>query len=143
MTNGNAVSVQPSGAPAPSLPLRVLIVDDDRDTVLSLTLLLQTEGHQIKGVATAAAAWNVIRGFDPDVVLLDIGLPDKSGYELAREFRRWYGALRPVIIAVTGWNQGSDKILSQIAGCDHHVGKPYDPQLLLGLLAPLAAGLRY
>jgi DNA-binding response OmpR family regulator len=125
------------------LRLRVLIVEDDKDAALTLTLLLETEGHLVKGVATAAAAWNVIRGFDPDVVLLDIGLPDKSGYELAKEFRRWYGALRPVIIAVTGWNQSSDKILSQIAGCDHHVGKPYDPKRLLGLLAPLAAGLRY
>ena len=126
-----------------ALPLRVLIVDDDSDAVLALTLLLQTEGHEVKGVCTAAAAWNVIRKFDPDVVLLDIGLPDKSGYELAREFRRWYGVVRPAIIAVTGWNRASDKILSLLAGCDHHVGKPYDPQLLLGLLAPLAAGLRY
>ena len=126
-----------------TLPLRVLIVEDDKDALLTLMLLLQTEGHQAKGVGTAAAAWNVIRGFDPDVVLLDIGLPDKSGYELAREFRRWYGVVRPAIIAVTGWNRASDKILSQLAGCDHHVGKPYDPQLLLGMLAPLAAGLRY
>ena len=124
-----------------ALPLRVLIVEDDKDALLTLMLLLQAEGHRVKGVGTAAAAWNVIRAFDPDVVLLDIGLPDKSGYELAREFRRWYGVVRPAIIAVTGWNQASDKILSQLAGCDQHVGKPYDPQLLLGLLAPLAAGL--
>src|SRR5258708_12665671 len=96
-------------------------------------LLLQTEGHQAKGVGTAAAAWNVIRGFDPDVVLLDIGLPDKSGYDHAREFRRWYGALRPVIIAVTGWNQGSDKILSHIAAADHPLAQPYHPHLLPAL----------
>jgi len=144
VTDDTAAVAGLSGGPAASRPLRVLVVDDDKDTVISLMLLLRTEGHDAIGVGTAAAAWDSMREFDPDAVLLDIGLPDKSGYDVAREFRRWFGLLerRPVIIAVTAWNKGSDRILAQLAGFDHHVGKPYDPQALLGLLAPLTAGLR-
>jgi DNA-binding response OmpR family regulator len=141
VTQGKALFTQPSGGPVPSRPLRVLIVEDEKDTVLTLMLLLATEGHDAKGVGTAAAAWQLMREFAPDVVLLDVGLPDKSGYEVARELRVSFGLERPVIIALTAWNKGSDKILAHLVGCDHHLGKPYDPQALLALLAPLTLGL--
>jgi DNA-binding response OmpR family regulator len=124
-----------------SRPLRVLIVDDDKDTVLTLMLLLDIEGHDAKGAGTAAEAWRLVREFAPDVVLLDIGLPDKSGYELATEWRRSFGLACPMIIALTAWSKESDKLRARLMGCDHHLAKPYDPQALLGLLAPLAPGL--
>ena len=125
-----------------SRPLRVLVVDDDRDTVVSLTLLIRNEGHDVKGVHDSSAMWQVIEQFRPDAILLDIGLPDRNGYDVARTLRRRFGPQTPMLIAVTAWNKGADKVLAQLAGFDHHVGKPYDPQSLLTLLAPLSLGLR-
>ncbi len=124
--------------------LRVLVVEDDRDTVLSLLLLLRSEGYDVKGVGSAKEMWESMGEYEPDVVLIDIGLPDRNGYEIARNLRRLYGedGARPTLIAVTAWNKGSDKILAQIAGFDHHVGKPYEANELLVLLRPLSAALR-
>jgi len=124
--------------------LRVLVVEDDKDTVLSLMLLLRSEGYDAKGVHSAKQMWESMGEYEPDAVLLDIGLPDRNGYEIARNLRRLYGeeGPRPRLIAVTAWNKGSDKILAQIAGFDHHVGKPYDASELLALLRPMSAALR-
>jgi DNA-binding response OmpR family regulator len=124
------------GATAPLRALRVLIVEDDADSVRSLMLLLRTEGYETKGVGSAKAMWESAGAFDPDIILLDITLPDASGYQLARDLRRTYGeeALRPALIAVTAWNKPSDKILAQIAGFDYHLGKPYHPQSLISIL---------
>lgn len=127
---------------APHRPLRVLVVDDDKDTVLSLTLLFRSEGHETKGAGSAGELWAILNEFDADAVLLDITLPDRNGYDVARALRRRYGDTRPVLIAVTAWNKGSDKILVQLAGFDHHVGKPYDPKALLALLTPPASTSR-
>jgi DNA-binding response OmpR family regulator len=139
MTGTTPSSDKASQAPrAPGTSLRVLVVDDERDTVLMLQTLLRSEGHETRGAASAAEMWKVIDAFDPDVVLLDIGLPDRSGYEVARRLRECFGEKRPKLIAVTGWNKGSDKILAQIAGFDHHVGKPYDPNQLLALVASVS-----
>lgn len=122
--------------------LRVLVVDDDKDAVLSLLLLLRDEGHDARGVYDAAGMWRQIDDFGPDAVLLDITLPDRNGYDVARELRRRFGDERPLLIAVTAWNKGSDRILAELAGFDHHVGKPYAPPALLELLRPLATALR-
>ena len=139
MTRSDPSSDKSSRDPrsAPS-SLRVLVVDDERDTVLMLQALLRSEGYETRGAASAGEMWKVIDAFDPDVVLLDIGLPDRSGYEVARRLRECFGEKRPKLIAVTGWNKGSDKILAQIAGFDHHIGKPYDPNQLLALVASVS-----
>ena len=131
------------GAAAGSRPLRVLVVDDEGDSLRSLMLLLRTEGYESKGVGTAKAMWDSAGAFDPDIILLDITLPDASGYQVARDLRRTYGedAARPVLIAVTAWNKSSDKILAQIAGFDYHVGKPYNPQSLISILRSVAPTL--
>jgi len=140
MTSQPSVSKFPSSAPSVPRSLRVLVVDDERDTVLMLSTLLRNEGHETRGAGSAADVWRLIDAFDPDVVLLDIGLPDRSGYEVAQELRKRFGEQRPKLIAVTAWNKSSDRILAQIAGFDHHVGKPYDPNTLLALVASLATG---
>jgi DNA-binding response OmpR family regulator len=116
--------------------LRVLIVEDDADTVRSLMLLLRSDGHETTGVGSAKAMWEAIASWQPDAVLLDISLPDASGYQIARELRRRFGeeAEKPLLIAVTAWSKGSDKVLAQIAGFDYHLGKPYDPNRLLSIL---------
>jgi DNA-binding response OmpR family regulator len=118
--------------------LRVLIADDDRDSVLTLMMLLRDEGHEVRGVYGGRQAIDSIRGFDPDVVLLDIALPELSGWEVAREIRARQGATRPVLIGISGeYKHGSDRILSEIIGFDHYLVKPYAPADLLALLEPL------
>lgn len=114
--------------------LRVLVADDDRDAVESLLELLRDEGHEARGVYTGLDVLDSVRDFAPDAVLLDIGMPRITGYEVARELRIRYASARPLLIAVTGRNQPADRNLSQLAGFDQHVAKPYDPDVLLGLL---------
>jgi len=117
--------------------LRVLVADDDRDAVETLLELLRDEGHEVRGVYTGLDVLDSVRDFAPDAVLLDIGMPHVSGYEVARELRVRYASARPALIAVTGRNEAGDRVLTQMAGFDHHVAKPYDPAELLGLLASL------
>ena len=120
--------------------LHIVVADDDRDCVLSLTLLLQTEGHVVRGVYHGADVLNAVCDFGADVVLLDIGMPQLSGYDVARKLRERYGRAAPMLVAVTGWKKPSDKILAQIAGFDHHLAKPYDPHALLALLPQPVCG---
>ena len=131
-----AVSVNPEAPGRSPQKLRVLIADDDRDEVLTLRSLIEDEGHDVLGLYRGGDVLDAVRDFGPDVVLLDIGMPDRNGYDLAREITSRYGERRPRLIAVTGWKQASDRMLAQMAGFDHHVAKPYDPQALLKLLAP-------
>ena len=118
-------------------PLRVLIADDDRDGTLTLSTLLEIEGHEVRAVHGGQEALDAARDFRPDVVLLDIGMPKITGYEAARRLRLRYGNDCPVLIAITGWKQASDKILASLAGFDHHVAKPYVPAQLIELLSKL------
>ena len=118
-------------------PLRVLIADDDRDGALTLGTLLELEGHEVRTVHGGQEALDLAREFRPDVVLLDIGMPKITGYEAARRLRLRYGNDCPVLVAITGWKQASDKILASLAGFDHHVAKPYEPAQLIELLSKL------
>ena len=120
-------------------PLRVLIADDDRDTVFSLEALLKDERHETVSVVDGAHVKIMVAMFKPDVVLLDIGMPGMTGYDIARELNQAYGPARPVLIAVTAWAKSADRLMAINAGFDHHVGKPYDPQALLALVASATA----
>jgi DNA-binding response OmpR family regulator len=115
--------------------LRVLLADDDRDATLSLATLLKLEGYDVRQVYDGSATLAVAREFEPDVILVDIGMPKVTGYDVARALREQYGKKGPVLIALTGWKQASDKILATLAGFDHHVAKPYDPAALLSLVS--------
>jgi len=117
---------------------RILVADDDTDAVLSLTALLRDEGYQVRGVHRGAEVLDAVFNFAPDVVLLDIGMPKMSGYEVARALRERYGSARPALIAVTGRAAESDKQHAHAAGFEHHVGKPYEPRQLLQLIGQLA-----
>jgi CheY-like chemotaxis protein len=118
--------------------LRILVADDDRDSVLTLNMLLSDEGHQVWGVHSGRHVMGAVIDYDPDVVLLDIAMPEMSGWEVARVIRDRRGQERPVIIGVSGeYIMGSDKILAQILGFQHYLVKPYPPAELLALLAPL------
>ena len=115
--------------------LRVLVCDDDKDAVASLILLLREEGHEVRGVYSGHAVLDRVRDFGPDVVLLDIGMPQISGYEVARELRARLGAgLR--LIALTGWGAAGDVQRAREAGFDHHLTKPADPGVLSRMISP-------
>jgi DNA-binding response OmpR family regulator len=119
--------------------LRVLVADDERDQVATLALLLQDEGHEVREVYRGSEVLRMVRDFDPDIALIDIGMPGMTGYDVAREIRQVFGKGRPLLIAVTGWKQSSDRILAQLAGFDHHLAKPFDPRKLVELIEPLAS----
>jgi signal transduction histidine kinase len=105
---------------------RVLIVDDNRDAADSLALLLELEGHEVCAVYSAPAALEHARRFNPSVVLLDIGLPEMDGYEVARRMRAM-PELRDVrLVAVTGYGQAEDRRRTRDAGFDDHLTKPVD-----------------
>lgn len=115
--------------------LRIIVADDERDTVLTLVTLLRDEGHEVRGLYRGSDVLRAVEDFDPDVVLLDIAMPDMSGYEVAKEIRARYGLVKPRLIAISGrYTQGSDKVLAEIVGFNHHVAKPYEPNALLALL---------
>jgi len=118
-------------------PLRVLIADDDGDGAMALAALLQLEGHEVRAVHGGQEALDAARESRPDAILLDIGMPKITGYEAARRLRVRYRDDCPVLIAVTGWKQASDKILAALAGFDHHVAKPYAPADILTLLSKI------
>jgi DNA-binding response OmpR family regulator len=91
----------------------------------------------VLGVYDSKAVFDGVRDFEPDAVLLDIGMPQMTGYDIARELRRTRGN-DLLLIAVTAWSKFSDRMAAHIAGFDHHVAKPYQPEEILGLLNPLA-----
>jgi len=115
-----------------------MVADDDPDTVVTLTTILREEGHDVRGYHQAGDALRAIREFNPDAVVLDINMPDVNGFTAAREIRDRYGAHTPLLIAITGvFTRGPDRILTQLAGFDHHLVKPYHASDVLKLLAPL------
>jgi PAS domain S-box-containing protein len=113
---------------------RVLIVDDNQDASDSLALVCKGEGHIVCVTYESQQALELCETFGPDVALLDIGLPDIDGYELARRFRR-KGKAAPVLIAVTGYGQPEDRLIAKAAGFDHHFLKPVDINALLDTIA--------
>ena len=128
------------GAPAtpgvrPRPPRRVLVVDDNIDAATTVADLLAMAGIEVVHVHDGLTAVERAAEFCPDLVLLDIGLPDISGYEVARRIRRLEGIRQPVLIALTGWGQQQDKQQAAAAGFDQHWTKPVDPQRLLDLAA--------
>ena len=106
---------------------RVLIVDDNEDSLQSLALLLQLRGHQVRCAASGTEALRMASEFTPDLLIIDIGLPDMNGYQVARQLRAEPWGRSPVIVALTGWSQPQDKQAAVDAGFDHHYTKPLAP----------------
>ncbi len=112
---------------------RILVVDDNLDAAGSVADLLALYGNEVDVAHDGTGAVEHTCSFRPDVVLLDIGLPDISGYEAARRIRKLAGVRQPTLIALTGWGQQQDKDQSMAAGFDQHWTKPVDPARLLAL----------
>ena len=115
--------------------MRVLVVDDDPDQLTSLMALVQLQGYEPHGQKDAMNVVGCIQEFDPDAVILDIGLPGKNGFDAAREIRASIGGRRPLLIGLSGqYIKTVDRLLAGPAGFDHYLVKPAEPQVLLDLL---------
>jgi CheY-like chemotaxis protein len=113
---------------------RVLVVDDYPDAAEAACTLLSLLGHECRFAVCARDALIEAAQFEPDIAMLDIGLPDLSGFELARELRKQLSGRPLFIAAVTGWGQPEDRARAFAAGFDHHVLKPTDQRKLLAIL---------
>ncbi|MEO8064579.1 MAG: PAS domain S-box protein [Pseudomonadota bacterium] len=119
---------------------RVLIADDNRDAADSLAMLLEMEGHDVTVVHDGRQALASIERLEPEVALLDIGMPEFDGYEVARRVRQRPSGRGVTLIAVTGWGQEADRARAIEAGFNMHFTKPVEPERLIDLLragAPL------
>lgn len=118
---------------------RVLVVDDNEDAAESLAALLRIFGHEVGVALDGEQALELAPRLQPDVVLLDVGMPRMDGHEVARRMRAepWGNALR--IIALSGFGDGGDRLRSREAGCDDHLVKPVSPADLQHVLGASAA----
>jgi CheY-like chemotaxis protein len=136
------VSVEPAGAEAVSQrsqrPLSVMVVDDNEDAGAMLGLLLRASGHRVAVEHRATKALERARAEAPDVYLLDIGLPEMDGNELAQRLRSQPESADAVLIAVTGYGQEQDRRTALSAGFNHHLVKPVDSARLRALLADIS-----
>lgn len=131
------------GQPAPTepgkvRPSRILVVDDEEDTAGTLADLLKEDGHQTLAVSNGPAALAAIRTFGPEVVLVDLGLPEMDGYEVARRLREENGDRKILLIAVTGYQNDASRLKQ--AGFDHHLIKPPDMRKLSSFIAGWDSG---
>jgi CheY-like chemotaxis protein len=116
---------------------RILVVDDNLDAAEMLSTLLRMDGHEVWAVHDGRAALEAAEMHRPDVILLDIGLPELNGYEVAKSLRLHEAFRRTIIIAMTGFGQERDCQQSLEAGCDAHLTKPVAPQALRAFLRDL------
>ena len=128
----------PGGCHAARDALRILLADDNRDAGESLEMLLAIEGHEVRVAYDGASALAKLAEFDPDIALLDIGMPTMNGYELATEIRKQPWGQRIQLVAVTGWGQAGDRQRALDAGFNAHFVKPVDFTELQAFCASVA-----
>ncbi len=125
----------PPSDPVESPPLRVLVVDDNRDSADTLALLLGMLGHDVSRCYDPHEVEALANAIAPDLVLLDLGMPGLSGYDVARQLRRSARGAALRLVAMTGWGQPEDFRRTSEAGFDAHLVKPVDAEALVGLIA--------
>jgi CheY-like chemotaxis protein len=113
--------------------LHIVVVDDNDDAASSLATLLELSGHHVRTAPDGPRALDECRTRQPDVVLLDIGLPGMDGYEVARRLKEMPAMADAILIAITGYGQADDVARSRKAGFDHHLVKPIEPGNLMAL----------
>jgi CheY-like chemotaxis protein/anti-sigma regulatory factor (Ser/Thr protein kinase) len=126
-TPGSDATADPlPGSDAQAKLVRVLVVDDNQDAAEALSMLVEALGVEVRTALNGTTALTLVREFRPDVVFLDIGMPDMSGYEVAKRLRSDPDNRRTALVAITGWSQDSDRKRAMEAGFDHHIAKPID-----------------
>ncbi len=141
VATGEAAATPTGGSDSgvsPGVSRRILVVDDRPGTAAALGVLLRMFGHEIRTAVDGREALRVAEQFLPDVVLLDIGLPEMSGYDVAQALRRMPEMAGAVLVAITGYGQEVDRARSKEAGFDYHLVKPVDRASLRELLASAA-----
>ncbi len=134
----DAVSALGPAAGSAGEPRRILVVDDNVDAAESLSMLLESLGHEIRTAHTGPAALKEALDFAPELVLLDIGLPGLSGYEVAKRFRAHEKLAAAILVAVTGWGSDEDRKKASEAGFDVHLTKPIEMTAIERVLAKAA-----
>jgi CheY-like chemotaxis protein len=112
----------------------LLLVDDNVDAAESLATLLELEGHSVRVANTGASALELAEEMKPEVAIVDIGMPDMNGYEVAKRIRASAWGQKMTLIALTGWGQPEDRLRAQAAGFDHHCTKPVQLEGLMELV---------
>jgi PAS domain S-box-containing protein len=118
---------------------RILVVDDNQDAANSLAMLLRMKGHEVRIAYDGLEAVEAAAAYQPDVALLDVGLPRLNGFDVARRIRQTDKDRRVILVALTGWGHEEDRRRSKEAGFDHHLVKPADPDDLDRVLESLAS----
>jgi signal transduction histidine kinase/CheY-like chemotaxis protein len=122
------------GPAAPPAAHRVMVADDNKDAADSLAMLLELAGHEVRVARGGRAALSLAQTFRPDVAIIDIGMPDLNGYEVARQLRREPWGTGISLVALTGWGRDDDRRQASDAGFDRHITKPVDPETIDRLL---------
>lgn len=115
----------------------ILIVDDNIDILISLEMLLDFMGYIVETASNGLEAIDTARTFHPDLILMDIGMPQLNGYAVAKEIRKQSWGEKIFIVALTGWGHEQDKQDAKEAGFDYHITKPFKIDMLKKLLADL------
>ena len=142
-------SLKPPNKAATKTRRRILLVEDNSDIAEPLKIILARDGHAVSVAPEGAVALEMLRTFEPEVVFLDIGLPDMDGFELARRMRGQTKRADLLIVALSGYGEEAHRRLSKEAGCDEHLVKPIHPDILRSFLGRpgnsadgMSAGLR-
>jgi len=136
-TDGEALSTQ--AAARPVARRTVVVADDNRDAADTLALLLDMDGYDTRVAHGGLAALDSIRVDWPDAAILDIGMPDLNGYEVARRIREEAQGRDIFLLAITGWGHPDDVARAKAAGFDEHLTKPVDADNVVRLLAKYLA----
>jgi CheY-like chemotaxis protein len=135
--NQAAAALQQEGSPAAGTGRHILVVDDNRDSAVTLARVLRLLGTEVDTAHDAIQAFESASDRRPEVILMDVGMPGQNGYDATRRIREQPWGRHTIIIALTGWGQEGDRIQSREAGCDGHLVKPVNLQDLQKMLAEL------
>jgi two-component system, chemotaxis family, CheB/CheR fusion protein len=122
--------------------IRVLIVEDDSDTADAIRTVLTHWGHEVWAARDGATGIDLAARFQPDMILLDLSLPDVDGFEVARQIRQQPGGGVPVLVAATGYDTGAVRLAAREVGFDHFLAKPFDVTMLRSILTAWSANSR-
>ena len=119
--------------------LRILIVDDNPDTLLTLGMWLKADGHVVRTLGNGTRAMEAVREFEPDLCILDIQMPGANGFAIGRELAETYGVAHPFLIAISGvFFSAADQLVALKCGFDHFLEKPADPREISNILNEVA-----
>jgi len=118
--------------------LRIIVADDNRDAAVSLAVILRDEGHEVLEVYRGDAVLELAASFRPDALILDIGMPGLTGFEIAHALRRELRHACPLLIAVTAWNHPAARAMGRLSGFNYYLTKPCSTDELLEIISSLS-----